>query len=43
MGRGERGSLCVEGSALPKSVENGNLSLNRAAVRRMSVNRSRLF
>jgi len=28
---------CVEGSALPKSVESGKLSLNKVGIGRMSV------
>jgi hypothetical protein len=30
-------SPCVEGSALPKSVESGKLSLNKVGIGRMSV------
>jgi hypothetical protein len=30
-------SPCVEGSALPKSVESGNLRLNKAVIRWISV------
>jgi hypothetical protein len=30
-------SSCVEGSALPKSVESGKLSLNKVGIGRMSV------
>jgi hypothetical protein len=29
-------SSCVEGSALPKSVESGKLSLNKVGIGRMS-------
>jgi hypothetical protein len=28
---------CIEGSALPKSVESGKLSVNKAGIRWMSV------
>jgi hypothetical protein len=34
------GSPRVEDLALPKSVESGNLSVNKAVIRRMSVHRS---
>ena len=33
-------SSCVEGSALPKSVESGKLSLNKVGIGRMSVSTS---
>ena len=34
---GEHESACVEGLALPKSVERGNLSLNKVGIRWMSA------